>query len=164
MDLPKSFYEQALDTKLLIERLLELAPATLVTYAELSELLGRNITGGTSNLTSARRYIQREYSIVTDVVRGVGVKRLTSEGILGIQEPTKKRINRAVKRCRQKIALAKDDELTPEQVKEKKGFVLMTDTLQHFLKPATRKIIQAAIDDNQSLPMNAVLESMKRVK
>lgn len=158
----RSFAELSLDTKVLAERLAELQPDEVVSYQELSDLIGRAVNGGTSNLGSARRFVQREYGIVTDVVRGQGIKRLTAPGIVATQQPARAAIRRRLRRTIKKIHLADDERLTREERQEKYSFIALGGTLQHFLKPATAQAVKAEIGEGQTIAVGKVLEILTK--
>lgn len=74
-------FKMSADTRFLFQELKKLGPGDTVSYADISALLGREINGASPVLQSAKKACLRE-SIVIDVVRGVGLRRLRDDEIV----------------------------------------------------------------------------------
>lgn len=73
----KAICEVAQDTRILAGRLGRLNPGELVTYNELSAIIGRDVrTDARPTLASARRIAQRDQRIALGCVHKAGIKRL----------------------------------------------------------------------------------------
>ena len=71
----------SVDTQILVERMKKLEIGEVITYDDLSSLIGREITASEnrSALQSARRILCNQHRISTGVIRKVGIKRLSGE-------------------------------------------------------------------------------------
>ena len=77
-------FQRGADASRLHEELVLTPVGETVTYARLTDALGKPVTGATGALSSARRIAQREDGVVFGVIRGEGLKRLDSEGIVDL--------------------------------------------------------------------------------
>lgn len=98
--------EVSADTQSLSGRLRELSVGGLVTYDELSELIGRNIRTHRHLLYSAIRMVEREDGAVFDTERGVGVRRLEAADAPKVGQKTRRSVRRAADRAAERICRA----------------------------------------------------------
>ena len=83
LDGKRTINEVSADTLALYEALKDITIDGMITYANLSDLIGRDVQSeAIGSLTTARRMCQREDQIVFSPVRGVGLKRLDDSGIV----------------------------------------------------------------------------------
>lgn len=75
----------SIDSKLVYEKIKTLLPGETLTYKELSEITGRNITKHRHILKTARNTALRENQMVFDCVTGIGIKRLSDSEIVSIE-------------------------------------------------------------------------------
>ena len=76
-------FKRSIDTQTVVDRLRASEIGDLVTYASISEALGRDVTNGArSVLQSARRIVLNEDQMVFGVVTRVGLKRLSDVEIV----------------------------------------------------------------------------------
>lgn len=101
-------FRRSLETQELIERLSKLEPGALVSYADLSEVAGETITGGTPALQSAKRAVEKERGVALSVERGVGVRRLTDDEIVDDTHGARSRIRRQSKRALSRLSAVID--------------------------------------------------------
>ena len=79
----KSFPKVGLDSQLLYERLIKAVPGDLISYEELSEIVGRNVqTDAYSSLRTARNRARSQDRIVFAAIDNVGLKCLEDEGLV----------------------------------------------------------------------------------
>jgi len=74
--------ELSLDRQMLTERLEKVAIGETVTYAELSEVIGREVRMCRHLLYGAMHTLQRDNHMIFDTVMNVGVKRQDDSGIV----------------------------------------------------------------------------------
>ena len=97
-------FEISIDTRMIYDRLKKSRVGDVVTYEELTKLVGRDVTDGAhGNLYSARRRLLREDQIVFDTVRKIGLQRLGDTEIVEASEADLARIRRAAKRAGRKL-------------------------------------------------------------
>ena len=90
----KSIPETAIDTRLLLQRLLQAKVGEVITYRELNSAIDRDVQREANPfLQSAMRAALRQM-MVFSTIRGVGVKRLTDRELAGIGEATRQHISR----------------------------------------------------------------------
>lgn len=118
----KTIPEIGLDTRLLAERLRALRVDEEVTYAELSQLIGRNVQHEARGiLRTARHHVEREDRIVTECVRNQSVKRLADAVIVNtIGTAARQRIRRTAQRAIRKL-VAVDFPALPNDLKVKQN-------------------------------------------
>ena len=69
----------ALDTNRIIQRFLDAEVGEVITYGELSSLVGYDIQAKRSALTQAQNRLLNHHGMVFSCVRSVGMKRITAE-------------------------------------------------------------------------------------
>ena len=69
----------ALDTNRIIQRFLDAEVGEVITYGELSSLVGYDIQSKRSALTQAQNRLLNHHGMVFSCVRSVGMKRITAE-------------------------------------------------------------------------------------
>lgn len=108
----------SLDAKLLYERLKSAKIGDVVTYQELSNIIGRDVLDpGRGLLQTARRKALREDYFVFGIVRKEGLKRLSDLEIVATGEDTVGRIRRTARRGFRTITAVKDFEALPNEAK-----------------------------------------------
>lgn len=115
----KTIPELSVDTRLLYQRILKLNPDETISYAELSAVIGRDVTGSArSNLFSARNKALRE-GINTEAVTKVGIKRLTDTQTVGTTDGrVRDHIRRVTGKAVKKLATVDFNNLSnPDKVK-----------------------------------------------
>ena len=105
--MPKAIPEISIESTLLIDRLKTLEVDEVVTWDELSNLIGRDVRKEAyHNLGTARNRLLRDERMVFECVRKVGVKRLSDDGIVVSAESGLQRIKRASRRSFRKLSCA----------------------------------------------------------
>lgn len=97
-------FEAAVDTRLLLARLMKAQPGDTVTFADLSEAIGRRVGGGDPHVQSAKRMAERDIGAVFGSVHGVGYKRLTDIEVVKAADSGIGRIKRAARREGNKLS------------------------------------------------------------
>src|SRR5262245_24417090 len=139
----KSIPELSTDTKLLYERLKLLQPNEVVTYDELSQIVGRDVRKQSrSNLTSAVRRCGNEDNIVIDTVINVGVKRATDQMIIKKTEKVRSHMSRTVTRHMKRVQCADYNALSRQDQTEHNTALAWAGLVAHISKVAALKKIE----------------------
>lgn len=113
----KTIAELSVDAQTLYKHIvdtLKKKPDATITYGELSDLIGADVTGtdrGRGFLNTARRKAMKENSIVTDCVKGVGIRRVIGAQFAAVGESDIERSHRLHRRSFQKLSKASGDDL-----------------------------------------------------
>ncbi len=78
----KTIAERSYETDAIYRQIIKLNIDEIVTYKQLSGIIGRDIRQARNYLATARRIAQRDNGIVCSVVRNVGIKRLRDVAIV----------------------------------------------------------------------------------
>jgi hypothetical protein len=113
---PKTQPETSLEARLLAERLAALQPGgDVLSYAEMQTMTGLDIQRKRRDLLdTARRIVLREHHKVFAPVTGIGIRCLTSHGVLAVGEQGRGRVMRFAHRTVEKLACARPQELVTE--------------------------------------------------
>jgi hypothetical protein len=79
-----AIFQLGADAQALHEHLVLTPVGGTVTYARLSDAVGKPVTGASGALRTARLIAQREDGVVFACIRGEGLKRLDDEGIVSL--------------------------------------------------------------------------------
>jgi len=160
----KSIAEISADTRLLYQRLLKLRYDEVVTYDELSRILGRDVRKSSrSNLTSARKMAIQD-GIVTDAVRKVGIKRLTDERTVECTGTVmRKRIRRACHRSARRLTAVRFDNLSDNLKQIHNAELSQLGALAEFSKDKVTKRIRSMVGsaENEQLAIAQTLDAWK---
>lgn len=115
IDSKRPLFRASVDTQTLVKVLLTVIVGGTITYDELSEAIGMNIHFRISSLQSSRRILIGEHRILFETIRGVGLRRMESAGVVDCLKSEIKRVGRAAARGIKKSTCAIEAELTPEQ-------------------------------------------------
>lgn len=125
----------SVDAKLVYEHIKKLNPGDTVTYLQLSQIAGRNITKHRHILETARRMALREDGIVFDCISKVGIKRLSDSEIVAVETVRPlKRIRSAIRNGAKRINCAKN--ITNDERVKANATLSLFGTLHEFSKPS----------------------------
>jgi hypothetical protein len=111
-EVSKGRFAKSVDTSIIEKRLRDAKEGDVVSYDDLSTLLGRDVREHCrGNMSSARNALIEE-SIFFDVIDGVGYKRLTNEESLSSPRSHLKRATNAARRAVKNLSNIKFDELS----------------------------------------------------
>jgi len=162
----KGISEAHPDTVMLTDRLLGLAMGEEITYEEMRKFLKHNEwdSVSASRLQSARRRAQSMGDVVTDCIRGVGIRRLNNEGIVKVSRGKFASIGRKARRVGKALACTEYDKLTDAEKVSWNMSMSLTSALVLATKEAKLKQLEAgvrALPDLTRLPVGAVLDIVK---
>ena len=153
----------SVDTSLLAGELAKTSVGDVLTYHTMSEKIGRDVQGvARTNLTSARRIVQRENNMVFGAVSGVGVKRLDDVEISATSDDTLARIRRASHRGIKRMACVVVANLNNAQRIEFNTRASALGMLNHVTKSGSMKRLETVVADNQEkLAIGKTLEAFR---
>ena len=112
---PPSFQASG-DAKILVHVLREVEVGDVVSYSKLTAAIARDVQNDArSVLETARQIVQREDKMIFDAVRGIGLKRLTDDEIVGLSDRTREHVRRSARRVVKKMVCVDYVNLTPEK-------------------------------------------------
>lgn len=154
-------FEAAVDTRLLLARLMKVAVGETATFGALSEAIGRDIDGGDPHVQSARRMAERDQGAVFASIHGVGYKRLLPPEVVKASEDGLARIKRAARREGNRLATVDPADLnaTERDVFHARlsGFAI----IGHIAKPASvEKLIEATRKKGEELAIAQTLKAL----
>jgi hypothetical protein len=155
----KMIHEKSSDTKILESVLAEAKVGQLITYAELSKAIGRDVRQfAYQSLFSARRCLQNAKRIVFGVQANIGLIRLDDSKIVESTEHDRKVIQRRAKRTIDKLRCAEFDNLTAEEKRRHVTASAQMGAVAMFAsKNATKKIAGKVSAKTDALPIGETL-------
>jgi len=147
----KSIAEISTDTRILIQKIessLIKEQQEIVTYNELSAVIGRDVRDVDYLLRTARKHVEKNNNVLIDVVFGQGIK-LTKDYSGNLQKTTDK-IRRRSKRqlSRTLRAVSEDKAVNPEELTEINTQVSILGVINEFTKPKSVKKIKGKVEAN----------------
>ena len=148
----KAIPEMSVDTRLLYQRVREMKHEEIVTYTELSALVGRTVTtAARHNLHSARNKALRHDRVVTEAVVGVGVKRLADASIVEhTGDAVRRRMRRAAWKGVQKLTSVDFEGLDQAQRVKQNAELSQLSALRAFSKDSITGKIERRIGNASS--------------
>jgi hypothetical protein len=155
----KSIPEMAIDTRLLLQRLLQAKVGEVITYQDLNGQIDRDVQREANPcLQSAMRSALRQM-MVFSTIRGVGVKRLTDRELAGIGDATRQHISRSARMAMRKMAAVQDfDTLNNEEKVRHNTNLAMLGAVAHIASPNQMKTLEGRVTANAGvLPVQRTL-------
>lgn len=119
----------------LTKTLLEMEPSDTISYEELSTKVGFQVRDFMSILSYVKMKMVKEYKVVFGSVKGVGLVRLTSQGILRLAEGKAESMRRRTKKDVGILIAINREDLNDEE-KVKYDHLLKEAALQHAISAA----------------------------
>ena len=160
----RSIPELSIDSKLIYDRLLQVGVGEVVTYAELSGLIKRDIRNGAYGcLTTARRRAEKLNQCVFGVVRNEGLRRLSDNEIVESGVDVLDKTRRAARRGFHRLTCVDFDKL-PEEVRVKhQTYGSIMSALVTVTKPgAVKKVEEQVVETRQQLPLASTLKAFTK--
>lgn len=155
-------FSVSIETTLLVERIKTMAQGDLVTYRDLTKLVGQDVQGEARHiLQSARRICQREYQVVTDAERNVGIRRLTDVELTTSGLQVFAGLRRAAKRGIDRVTAVSDFNALPDEEKIRhNATVSALAVIRVMARPKSVDRIAAAVNTTNTgqLPIARTLE------
>lgn len=159
----KTIPEMAMETRMLRDRLAKSNIGDVITYSELSDLIGQQVQDRSrGHLNSAVKSLLTERQMVFGTIRTVGLKRLSDGEIVAVGDEILPRIRRMAKRATQKLMAVGDfSSLTNDQKIRHNAVVSSLSTVSFFSKESRVKEIEKQVGSAQPLPVGKVLGLFK---
>lgn len=158
-------FKRSIDTQTVVDRLRASEIGDLVTYASISEALGRDVTNGArSVLQSARRIVLNEDQMVFGVVTRVGLKRLSDVEIVDAAHSSVRHVNRTAKRSARKLAcVQRFSELPADKKLLHQTHMTLFSAIGAITKESGVKKLEGAVNTaGDALPLGKTLEAFKK--
>ena len=144
-------FQKSNDTKILESVLEQAKVGDLITYAELSKAIGRDVRKfAQPSLCSARRGLQRDKQMVFGVETNVGLKRLNDEEIVVSSEADRRRMKRAATRSLKKLSVVNFSGLSDEAKKQHIVASAQLGAIEMFSGKNAMKKIEATVDGSKT--------------
>lgn len=160
----KPIGQLSIDTQTLAQRLERGVIGELISYRELSSLIGRSVQeSARCCLMTARRRVLKRHSIVYGVVLDVGLKRLANKEIVDTGHAALQHAGRHSRRS-QRVLLAADYESLPRDSQVKRNAFLTSLKVQELLstEKAVKRLSAAATIERKPLSLKGTLEMFTR--
>ena len=155
-------FSVSIETTALIEAIKKMQAGDVLTYRDLTKLIGQNVQDEVRHiLTSARRICQRDYQIVTDAVPNIGIRRLTDVEITTGGLQIFQRLRRAAKRGIDRITSVTDFDALPDAEKIRHNATISALAIvRHMAKPKSVDRIAGSVNTEHTgqLPIARSLE------
>ena len=158
----KPLFEISVEARLMAERLARAAMGELVTYDELSDIIGQNVRlqRNKGRLNTALRTVLNDHRMVFGVVVNEGYKRLADADMSKIGRQSARKIRREAQRAKKKMACVNLDKLTSEQKSEWNVAATIISMTEEVSAPRAVKAIESAVSKTQQqLPVAKALEA-----
>jgi hypothetical protein len=155
------------ETRLLYERLRKLEVKEIVSYQELSKIIGQDVQeSGRGALTSARKMAQRDDRIVTDAVTNVGITRIGDVETIASASLTFKKVRRAVQRGTERLTSVDFDNLSNDDKIRHNASISAFMVMKMMGRPKTVERLAAAVNTTNTgqLPIARTLELFRGPK
>jgi hypothetical protein len=147
-EIKKGIAVKSADTSIIENRFRNTQPGDVVTYAELSTLLGRDVREfSMSNIATARRTLVSE-SIFFDCVTNEGYKRLTAEEAVNASDHYRTRAKKAARRGLVHLQNVPFDSLSEESKRKHLTASAQLGAIELFSSSKSSKKIETAIGNN----------------
>lgn len=149
------------DAVILVKLWLAEAPngGDILTFARMSEALGRKVNGGSPIVQAAKRHLESQYEWEFANIRGEGYEHLTTHGILDRAIPrNRKSLARKARRNFRTTTRVDDTELSPEERTRFYSEQAYAGTLAQVTRPAAFRKVEARVREvKASIPVAETL-------
>jgi hypothetical protein len=144
----------SVDTERLITRLQAVVPGAVITYADLSATIGRDVLDGArGQLRHARHKLLDEHRINFEAVVGQGLRRITDEEAALSGGKQLRRVRRAAYRGRKHVAAVREWDALPNAAKVASNATqAMLGAIEHAATVSKQKAIEGVIANAGALP------------
>jgi hypothetical protein len=161
-------FSVSIETTLLVERIKRMEQGELLSYRDCTKLIGQDVQGEARHiLQSARRICQREYQVVTDAERNLGIKRMTDVELTNSGLQLFAGLRRAAKRGIDRVTSVSDFDALPDAEKIRhNATVSALAVVRHMAKPKSVDRIAGAVNTENTgqLPIARTLELFRGPK
>lgn len=157
--------QTSIDVQMIYDRLHKANTGDTVSYADLTELIGRDVQDRARYiLLRALDLLRRDHNYVFGTVRRVGVKRLADGEIVGSAASDVASIRRKARKAASKLTCVADyDALTPDERIRHNATVSLFGAIATMTKRPEMKRLETAVEaTGRTLPLARTLEAFTR--
>jgi hypothetical protein len=158
----KTQFEMSIDTRTIYERLKTVAVGEVISFKQLTEIIGRKVEGACSNLQSAMHRLEAE-GIAFANVRGTGYQRMTDIEVVNTAESSREGIRRKAKRAIKRLTCVSAFDHLPNDFKIKHNAALSGfGAIAAIMSPGRVKALEETVAKaGAQLPLAKTLEAFK---
>lgn len=155
--------ELSLDAQLIRDRLYKAEVGETVTFAELDELIGRDVRKkAISAMNTARKHALKNRRVVFTSVHGVGIKRMTDVEVVDGAACDVKHIRRSARRAAVKLTTVDFGTLPNEKKVEHNAQLSVLGVIDQFSSKSALTLTKARVQEaSEVLPVGRMLEAFK---
>ncbi len=159
----KAIPEMAVETRLLVQALCKLTPDEFLPYSELSRIASCNVQGqGRGYLNTARDRVASDKAIITEAVRGEGIKRIANANIVDVGRAALKSIRNKSRKTGRKLTAVDISVLTNDQRVAHLATASGLAMIAHCADPrSVRRLEPLCAASTLELPVGRVLEAFQ---
>lgn len=153
----------SLEAQLIRDRLQTAEIGEVVTYAELTKLIGRDVRRFAHGaISTARKHAMRNMNMVFVAVANEGLKRMNDIEIVNSVDGDIKRVRRIARRSSTKLTRVNFDSLPNEKKIDHNAKLSMLGAIGQFTQPAALTTLKKQVAETQQvLPIGKTLEAFK---
>lgn len=137
--------EISIDAKKLVEKMATISVNGVITWADISAIIGRDIRKHGSPLNRARRILERDHRIQFEAVKGVGLRRLDDAGCVAKAHGYTARQAKSAKRIARILACANYDSLNEDAKRQHDAIMSLAAVTAHINSAPQLRRISAAV-------------------
>lgn len=164
MEQKKTIREVTVESRLLYQRLQKMEVGELITYSELSNIIGRDVQdNGRGSLNTARRMCEREDQKTFGVITNEGLKCLNGSEVISTAEYTAGHIKRTSRRALKRLNCVGDmNQLSNDEIIKMNTYASLMGAFVVMGKESNVKKLSSAVEKTQDqLPYTKTLEAFK---
>lgn len=148
----KAIAQLSNDTRVIYNHLSSSKIGDLITYEDLSNLVGYDITTKRSILASARRKCMNSDNIVFGVVIGEGIKRLSDSEIVSEASRAPSRMRNVARKGTRIASNVKDfDSMSDDDKRRHNATMSLCGVISQMTKPSTIKRVEQSIEPARAI-------------
>lgn len=148
MTKPKGIQAKSADTLIIENRLRKTQEGEIVTYDELTKLLGRNVVMFCRGNVGTARHALIEESIFFDCIPNEGYKRLTLSEATASSEDFRRRARKTIRRGIRHLRHIPLDQLSDEDKMKHMSSAVQFETMELFSSTKAANRIETAVKDS----------------
>lgn len=154
-------FKLSLDSQMLYERIRGANEGEVISYEDLSKVVGRDVRKKRGALITAQRLALSEHAIVFGTIVKEGIKRLSAREIVESSPAVTKKIARAARRQIRKLTSIRET-LSGDALVRHNTHVSLMGTLAHICSAPSVKALEGKVANYQKvLPVAKTLEHFR---
>lgn len=152
--------EASVDTRALVEVMRQVKPGEMISYGQLNDACGRDVQDRRHITDSARRILERDYSMVFRCIKNEGFIRLTNEKIVDVattdrREKMRRQAGKAIKEL---ACVAYEELLQPKQIEHNTNMALFGSMYQATSKQSVKKLQERVANAGGEIDLKGTLK------